>query len=158
MQYKVMIILLIVIIAVSIYQTPVFAHRDGCHRWHSCPSDTGSYTCGDTGYCSECPDNNYCKAGQPISFSSYSSNSDTSNSTTRISTTSHPTATQSTPASTAPVAPTPVPTTHIPSTTPSKIPSWVKSIFSHYAQGNISEDELISAIKFLVQQGIIKLS
>lgn len=31
------------------------AHRDGCHRWHSCPSDTGSYICGDLGYYSECP-------------------------------------------------------------------------------------------------------
>ncbi|MEB3966518.1 hypothetical protein OKJ48_40765 [Streptomyces kunmingensis] len=30
------------------------AHRDGCHRWHSCPSDTGSYVCGDLGYFSEC--------------------------------------------------------------------------------------------------------
>ena len=27
-----------------------FAHRSGCHRWHSCPSDSGSYTCGDLGY------------------------------------------------------------------------------------------------------------
>jgi hypothetical protein len=26
------------------------AHRDGCHRWHTCPSDTGSYVCGDLGY------------------------------------------------------------------------------------------------------------
>src|SRR5262249_30025293 len=26
------------------------AHQDGCHRWHSCPSDSGSYTCGDLGY------------------------------------------------------------------------------------------------------------
>ena len=26
------------------------AHRSGCHRWHSCPSDTGSYVCGDLGY------------------------------------------------------------------------------------------------------------
>lgn len=34
-----------------------FAHRDGCHRWHSCPSDSGSYTCGDLGYDSECPRN-----------------------------------------------------------------------------------------------------
>ncbi len=25
-------------------------HRSGCHRWHSCPSDSGSYTCGDTGH------------------------------------------------------------------------------------------------------------
>ncbi len=31
------------------------AHRDGCHRWHSCPSDSGSYVCGDLGYDSECP-------------------------------------------------------------------------------------------------------
>lgn len=31
------------------------AHRSGCHRWHSCPSDTGSYTCGDLGYTSGCP-------------------------------------------------------------------------------------------------------
>ncbi len=35
--------------------TLVSAHRDGCHRWHSCPSDTGSYVCGDLGYYSECP-------------------------------------------------------------------------------------------------------
>ncbi len=41
------------------------AHRSGCHRWHSCPSDTGSYTCGDLGYCSQCPDNQYCESGQP---------------------------------------------------------------------------------------------
>lgn len=30
------------------------AHQDGCHRWHSCPSDSGSYVCGDTGHSSEC--------------------------------------------------------------------------------------------------------
>src|SRR5689334_1952975 len=35
--------------------SPVSAHRSGCHRWHSCPSDTGSYVCGDLGYDSECP-------------------------------------------------------------------------------------------------------
>ena len=34
-----------------------FAHRSGCHRWHSCPSDSGSYTCGDLGYDSGCPKN-----------------------------------------------------------------------------------------------------
>jgi hypothetical protein len=27
-----------------------YAHRSGCHRWHSCPSDSGSYGCGDLGY------------------------------------------------------------------------------------------------------------
>ena len=31
-----------------------YAHRDGCHRWHSCPSDSGSYACGDLGYNKEC--------------------------------------------------------------------------------------------------------
>ena len=48
---------------------PVFAHQSGCHRWHSCPSDSGSYTCGDLGYCSGCPNNSYCKAGVPITSS-----------------------------------------------------------------------------------------
>jgi micrococcal nuclease len=41
------------------------AHRDPCHRWHSCPSDTGAYVCGDTGRCSECPDNTHCVNHQP---------------------------------------------------------------------------------------------
>jgi hypothetical protein len=31
------------------------AHRSGCHRYHSCPSDTGSYVCGDLGYSDYCP-------------------------------------------------------------------------------------------------------
>lgn len=26
------------------------AHRDGCHRWHTCPSDTGNCVCGDLGH------------------------------------------------------------------------------------------------------------
>ena len=34
-----------------------FAHQSGCHRWHSCPSDTGSYVCGDLGYDTYCPKN-----------------------------------------------------------------------------------------------------
>jgi len=45
------------------------AHRSGCHRWHSCPSDSGSYICGDIGYCSGCPDNQFCEGGQPVSRS-----------------------------------------------------------------------------------------
>lgn len=40
------------------------AHPDGCHRWHSCPSDDGGYVCGDLGHCSECPDNRYCLLGR----------------------------------------------------------------------------------------------
>lgn len=45
--------------------TPADAHRSGCHRWHSCPSDHGTYVCGDLGRCSGCPDNDYCLARQP---------------------------------------------------------------------------------------------
>jgi len=42
--------------SLTVANTPLFAHRDGCHRWHSCPSDTGTYVCGDLGYDDECPD------------------------------------------------------------------------------------------------------
>jgi hypothetical protein len=51
---------------ISLLGSPVVvsAHRSGCHSWHSCPSDSGTYTCGDKGYCSGCPDNRYCKQGQ----------------------------------------------------------------------------------------------
>lgn len=45
---------LVVVSCVVAWSSPAVAHRDGCHRWHSCPSDTGSYICGDTGYFSEC--------------------------------------------------------------------------------------------------------
>ncbi len=45
--------------------SPALAHRSGCHRWHSCPSDRGTYICGDLGYCSGCPDNQYCLNRKP---------------------------------------------------------------------------------------------
>jgi endonuclease YncB( thermonuclease family) len=38
--------------------TQAHGHRSGCHAAHSCPSDTGSYVCGDTGNDSQCPGNN----------------------------------------------------------------------------------------------------
>jgi phosphatidylserine/phosphatidylglycerophosphate/cardiolipin synthase-like enzyme len=41
------------------------AHQDPCHRLHSCPSDTGSYTCGDKGRCDQYPDNQACLGGKP---------------------------------------------------------------------------------------------
>lgn len=44
---------------VFIAGTPVAeAHRSGCHAAHSCPSDTGSYTCGDTGNYTYCGGSN----------------------------------------------------------------------------------------------------
>lgn len=45
---------LLVFVLVCTLNTSASAHRSGCHRWHSCPSDTGSYVCGDLGYTSGC--------------------------------------------------------------------------------------------------------
>ena len=49
------------IIAATAAALPIFlsvnaalAHQSGCHRWHSCLSDTGSYVCGDLGYSTYC--------------------------------------------------------------------------------------------------------
>ena len=39
-----------------------------------------------------------------------------------------------------------------------KIPDWVKNVFILYANGNITENELISALKFLIEQEIIKIN
>jgi micrococcal nuclease len=58
---------LVSLVLLTAILTRTDAHRSGCHRWHSCPSDHGTYTCGDLGYCSQCPDNAYCQAGQPRS-------------------------------------------------------------------------------------------
>jgi len=65
------------IVAITVIPVESFAHRDGCHSAHSCPSDSGSYTCGDTGNCSECPSNQYCNVGNssPVSASQQPSES-----------------------------------------------------------------------------------
>src|SRR3990167_10788061 len=50
MKARSYILVIILFISVVLDPTDVFAHRSGCHRWHSCPSDSGSYTCGDAGH------------------------------------------------------------------------------------------------------------
>lgn len=59
-------ILLSTIVLLVLATQPSEAHQSGCHRWHSCPSDRGTYICGDTGHCSRCPDNQYCQNGSSI--------------------------------------------------------------------------------------------
>ena len=39
-----------------------------------------------------------------------------------------------------------------------KIPDWVKNIFIWYGQDQVSENDLLNAIKFLINQGIIKIN
>ena len=42
---------LILLVGILVFSTSsAEAHRSGCHRWHSCPSDSGSYSCGDAGH------------------------------------------------------------------------------------------------------------
>lgn len=57
---------IIFLLSLFILASSAYAHRSGCHRWHSCPSDRGTYICGDVGYCSGCPNNQYCKNGLPV--------------------------------------------------------------------------------------------
>lgn len=38
-----------------------------------------------------------------------------------------------------------------------KIPSWVKNIFIWYGQGKVSDNEVINAITYLINEGIIKV-
>lgn len=38
-----------------------------------------------------------------------------------------------------------------------KIPSWVKNIFVWYGEGKVSDDEVINAITYLIDKGVIKV-
>ncbi len=59
------ILLLTGVFALTLVTSSAQAASSGCYSWHSCPSTTGSYVCGDTGHCSQCPDNQYCSSGSP---------------------------------------------------------------------------------------------
>jgi len=56
-MYALITLLTTILISIAIIPiSPIesLAHRDGCHRWHSCPSDDGSYVCGDLGHDDQC--------------------------------------------------------------------------------------------------------
>jgi phosphatidylserine/phosphatidylglycerophosphate/cardiolipin synthase-like enzyme len=57
-------IALVVMLGLMGWLTVATGHKDPCHQRHSCPSDGGTYECGDRGRCEQCPDNQYCLAGQ----------------------------------------------------------------------------------------------
>ena len=59
-----MIMMLLILAALGLAS---HAHQDPCHRLHSCPSDHGTYVCGDKGRCDQCPDNEFCLNGAPRS-------------------------------------------------------------------------------------------
>lgn len=63
-----------------IFSAPqVSAHRSGCHRWHSCPTDSGSYTCGDTGYTSGCGGSTYTAPAPLVNYAHQGYTNGTSN-------------------------------------------------------------------------------
>jgi hypothetical protein len=53
------------VILVGSWLLPGAGPQGRCHRLHSCPSDHGSYTCGDLWRCDQCPDNQYCLTDKP---------------------------------------------------------------------------------------------
>jgi hypothetical protein len=56
MKYIINLIIAVTLIF-SLFSIKALAHQNGCHRWHSCESDTGNYVCGDLGY------DTYCNGG-----------------------------------------------------------------------------------------------
>jgi len=53
--------------------------------------------------------------------------------------------------------PEPIPESEVIEEPKQKLPDWVRNIFIWYAEGQISEDELIGALQFLIQEGIIEV-
>lgn len=64
LKAKNLLLIAIILIASPMSLATASAHRSGCHRWHSCPSDTGSYVCGDLGYTSGCGTDTYSEPAQ----------------------------------------------------------------------------------------------
>jgi hypothetical protein len=56
-MYKLILVCMIFLVLLSVVPMDSSGHRSGCHRWHSCPSDTGSYECGDMGHDDQCGNN-----------------------------------------------------------------------------------------------------
>ena len=126
-----------------------FAHQSGCHRWHSCPSDHGTYECGDIGYCSQCPDNDYCENGAPRSSSGSSSTG--SSSTGSSSTGSSSTGSSSPSSSGFGYSRSAV------SSSENQIPSWIRSNADWWSKGMISDTEFVKGMEYLIQHGMMKV-
>ena len=95
------------------------------------------------------------RANPASGFDSNAANFDNMISTLQLSTpTSTTTNSIPTPVNPTNPNPTPIPT---PPGEPASIPKWVKGIFSMYAQGQLSDSDLVQALQFLIKQGIIKV-
>jgi phosphatidylserine/phosphatidylglycerophosphate/cardiolipin synthase-like enzyme len=63
-RHRAILVLMLILLGTSL--TGLDAHQDPCHRRHSCPSDQGTYVCGDLGHCDQCPGTPYCQGRQPM--------------------------------------------------------------------------------------------
>ncbi len=96
------------------------------------------------------------RANPASGFDSQVTNFDNMVSTLQLSTPTTPTTTNSIPTPVNPTNPnpTPIPT---PPGEPASIPKWVRGIFGMYAQGQLSDNDLVQALQFLIKQGIIRV-
>jgi hypothetical protein len=65
MSHRSMWHLIVILLGLVSWSLTSHAPRDPCHQRHACPSDHGTYICGDLGHCEQCPDNPFCLAGKP---------------------------------------------------------------------------------------------
>jgi hypothetical protein len=65
MSHRSMWHLIVILLGLVSWSLTSHAPRDACHQRHACPSDHGTYLCGDLGHCEQCPDNPFCLAGRP---------------------------------------------------------------------------------------------
>jgi hypothetical protein len=94
------------------------------------------------------------RAYNATNYDSQVTNFDNMVSSLQLSTPTNTTSTTQTTTTTNPNNPTPSPTT------PGAfgpIPKWVKGIFGMYAQGQLSDNDLVQALQFLIKEGIIKV-
>ncbi len=160
---KVLAVVIVLILFISLLPTSSFAHQSGCHRWHSCPSDSGSYVCGDLGYYSQCPSNYYPKTEPKEESSSkitspqipdwvrnnagwWSNGAITNNDFAsgiefmiRENIIKIPT------------------TSNVQSNENAIIPDWVRNNAGWWSEGLISDEDFTNGIQFLIQQGVIQV-
>lgn len=165
---------IVLVLLGSIMPTPVLAHRNICHMQHSCPSDHQTYTCGDTGNCSQCPDNNYCQSRFPISdvSSTYTKSDNNSHVYTQSSAIPQWVKNNAKFWSMGAISETEflsgiqylvqnsVIKTHLTvqkNSTELIIPNWIKNNAKWWSEGDISDNDFVTSIEYLIKENIIQV-
>jgi len=155
----------LIFLVVSITFTPILAdaHQSGCHRWHSCPSDSGSYVCGDLGYYSQCPSYYHPKADpkpEPPNYTetpipSWIKNSAGWWAKGQIDDTTFVSGIQFLIKENILKIPQTTQGTNLGS---NHIPTWIKNNAGWWSDGQIGDSDFVSGIQFLIKEGIMDIS